>query len=501
MIDSSPFLTLTPEPFFNRANELRALDRAWGHSAPGGRMALLYGRRRLGKTYLLQRFLTTGATGREPPKPHAYYLAEQSTAPVQRETLAAQVLAALPDPGVSVAELAVSYNAILRYVSAQRRSGERFALALDEFPYMVDQAPELPSVLQAWWDREGVYSQVFVVLCGSQLSTMAALGAESEPLFGRFNAGIHHLPPLRYDDVACFYQNSPLYSRRDALVMFGVFGGTPRYHAMMDTSRPVGEEITDVVMRPGAPLENEIRFLLGSQQIRDPAPYNAVLLAMGAGATQFGRIQQWSGTERSSLSFYLRTLLDLDWIRREVPFGDTTEKRALYRFADPFLAFWYRFVAPLSSALQFADAGAVYGQRVEPFLADYMGWSAFESICAQWLQKYGRDRLGLTLRALSRYWSRDGRTEIDLAGETEGGAFLFGECKWNEGRPIGTSVYADLRAKVAALPEAKWRDGAVYALFALGGFSPDLAAIAADPANRLHLVSGHDLLPDWPTLG
>lgn len=488
--------TQTPEPFFNRARELRALDRAWGRTAPGGQMALLYGRRRVGKTYLLQRFFTAGASGAEPPKPHVYFLAEQSTAAVQRSALAEQALAALPDPGVSVEELAVSYNAILRHISARAGNGERFGLVLDEFPYLVDQTPELPSILQSWWDREGVHAQVFVVLCGSQLSAMAALGAESEPLFGRFNAGVHHLRPLRYDEVACFYRESPLYGLRETLAMYGVFGGTPRYHAMVDTSRPMGEEVADLVMRPGAPLENEVRFLLGSQSVRDPAPYNAVLGAIAAGATQFGRIQQRTDVERGSLSFYLRTLMDLGWIRREISFGETTDRRALYRFADPFLAFWYRFVAPLMSALQFNDAGAIYKERVEPFLADHMGRSAFEDICAQWLQRHGRDRLGLSLEDVARYWSRDGGVEIDLVSKVMGGGYLFGECKWNAGRPLGAGVYADLRAKVDGLPEAKWRDGARYVLFALGGFSTDLAALAADPANRLSLVDGPALLPD-----
>ncbi|HEY3265930.1 MAG TPA: ATP-binding protein [Armatimonadota bacterium] len=491
-----PPLTLTPDPFFNRTHELRALDRAWRRPAPGGQMSLLYGRRRIGKTYLLQRFFTAGASGTEPAKPHAYFLAEQSTAPVQRAALAEQILAALPDPGISVDELAVSYNAILRHVSARCRDGERFGLVLDEFPYLVDQTPELPSIVQSWWDREGVHAQVFVVLCGSQMSAMAALVAESEPLFGRFNAGVHHLQPLRYYEAACFYRDGPLYGLREALAMYGVFGGTPRYHAMVDTARPMGEEIADLVMRPGAPLENEVRFLLGSQSVRDPAPYNAVLGAIAAGATQFGRIQQITGVERGSLSFYLRTLMDLRWLRREISFGETTDRRALYRFADPFLAFWYRFVAPLGSALQFSDADAVYRERVEPYLADHMGLSAFEGICAQWLQRYGRDRLGVSLESIARYWSRDGRVEIDLVGGIAGGGFLFGECKWNEGRPLGTGVYADLRAKVAGLPEVRWRDGARYVLFALGGFAPDLVTLANDPSNRLLLVGDHDLLPN-----
>jgi hypothetical protein len=349
-------------------------------------------------------------------------------------------------------------------------------------------------VLQAWWDREGVHAPLFVVLCGSQLSAMAALGEESAPLFGRFNAGIFHLDPLQYEDVACFYANSPHYGVVEKLLLYGVFGGTPRYHAMVDPSRAPAEEIVTLLMQPRAILENEVRFLLGSEQIRDPAPYNAILAAIADGETKFNRIQQLIGVERGALSSSLRTLLDLGWIRRELPFGERSDRRALYRVADPFLAFWYRFVAPLSSELQFSDPAAVYASRVAPYLSDYMGWFVFEEICGQWLQRHAQQRLGLTLRQMARYWSRDNRTEIDLMAELEDGTFLFGECKWRTDRVTGLSDLSALQAKVASLPEAQWRDKPSYILFALGGYSRELLQLAADPAERLSLVEKRDMI-------
>ena len=490
--------TLRPDPFYDRRVEMAALDRAWMRHGHGGQMLLLYGRRRLGKTFLLQRYFTAGATGNEASKPHCYFLAEQSTAATQRLTLARQLIAALPCDDVTPEEIAVSWNALLRYVSqraqAREKGSGRFALILDEFPYLVAQTPELPSMLQAWWDREGVHVPLFVVLCGSQLSAMAALGEESAPLFGRFNAGIFHLDPLQYEDVACFYANSPHYGVVEKLQMYGVFGGTPRYHALVDASRPPAEEIVTLLMQPRAILESEVRFLLGSEQIRDPAPYNAILAAIAGGETRFNRIQQLIGVERGALSKSLRSLLDLGWIRREFPFGERSERRALYRVADPFLTFWYRFVAPLSSELQFSDATVVYRTRVAPYLADYMGWSVFEEICGQWLQQHAKDRLGLVVRQMARYWSRDGRTEIDLMAELEDGRFLFGECKWRTESVMRLRDLSALQAKVASLPEASWREKPSYILFSPGGFAPELVQMAAYPEERVWLVGGADLL-------
>ncbi len=492
--------TIKPDPFYNRTLELAALDRAWKRHGAGGQMLLLYGRRRLGKTFLLQRYLTVGAGGNEPEKPHCYFLAEQSTAATQRLTLARQLVAALPAEGVDAEELAVSWNALLRHASQQARlrkkGAGRFALILDEFPYLIAQTPELPSILQAWWDREGVHSPLFVVLCGSQLSAMATLGQESAPLFGRFNAGIFHIGPLHYEDVACFYEGSRHYGVKEKLLMYGVFGGTPRYHALVDTSRPSAEEIVTLLMQPRAILENEVRFLLSSEQIRDPAPYNAILAAIAGGETKFNGIQQSIGAERGTLSFSLRTLLDLGWIRRELPFGEPSERRAIYRVADPFLTFWYRFVAPLASDLQFSDPAAVYAAHVAPRLADYMGWSVFEEICGQWLQRHAKQRLGLTVRQMAGYWSRDGRTEIDLVAELNHGAFLYGECKWRADSVTRLSDLSVLQAKVASLPEARWRNKPAYILFALGGFSPELLQLAAQPAERIYLVRDTDMFSD-----
>jgi AAA+ ATPase superfamily predicted ATPase len=490
------FATIRPEPFFNRTAELRALDRGWKHGT-GGNMAMVFGRRRLGKTYLLQRYFTTGVADPGGFKPHCYYLAEQSTAEVQRLALAEQLLAALPSAGVTRADIAVSWNALLRYLSQQVSAGSsgqgRFALILDEFPHLVSQTPELPSILQAWWDREGVHIPLYVILCGSQLSVMSALGRESEPLYARFNAGILKIEPLPYDEIAAFYQSRSHYGLIDILLMYGILGGTPRYHAMVDPTRPVAEEIVSLLMQHRAVLENEARYLLSSEQIRDPAPYNATLNAIASGQTRPGQIQQATGIEPKSLGFYLSTLRELGWVRRELPFGETSDRRALYQVADPFLQFWYRFVLPLGSELQFSDPMRVFQTRVEPFLSDYMGWNVFESICTQWLEKHAAMDLGLTIRRIGRYWSRDGQTEIDLVAELDDGSHLFGECKWSAKKPIRLMVYSDLQAKVSALPDRQWRQNASYILFSIGGFAPEVRSLA-DSEERLHLVDGSQML-------
>jgi uncharacterized protein len=479
-----------PAPFFNRHVELEMLERGWNDRRSGG-FAMVYGRRRLGKTYLLQRFFTQPEASGD-AKVCCYYLADLSTAENQRLAFAERLLEAFPNTGYTPPEIAVSWNGLLRFASTRAREmgkDARVGLVIDEFPYLVAQTQELPSILQSWWDAEGLHSPLFVVLCGSQLSAMAALAVDTAPLYGRLNAGILRIEPMRYDDVAPFYEGSPSYGIVEKLLMYGAFGGTPRYHAMAGGGRPWREQIVDLLMRPGAPLESEPRFLLASEQIRDPAPYNSILGAIAHGRTQYGEIQNAAGIGGPVLAQFLKALMELGWIRKERSSGEATDRRSLYRLADPFLTFWYRFVAPSASALQFDDPLRVFDERVAPHLDDYMGWNVFEGVCGQWLQRHARSELGLTVRRLGRYWSRDGSNEIDLVADLEGGSRLFGECKWSARSEIGVEVYKSLLGKVAMLPEKQWAEGASYALFSVGGFTEDLRRLAESDGS-LHLVDG-----------
>ena len=156
------------------------------------------------------------------------------------------------------------------------------------------------------------------------------------------------------------------------------------------------------------------------------------------------------------------------------PFGDTSDRRALYQNGRPVPGFLVPLCGPAASDLQFSYPVRVYAERAAPGLADDMGRYAFEEICAQWLRRYGRERLGLTMRHMGRYWSPYGRSEIDIMAELANGAYLFGECKWSANSPVGLGDYSSLQAKVSSLPEAKWRKSPIDTPFAVGGFAPEL---------------------------
>lgn len=149
----------------------------------------------------------------------------------------------------------------------------------------------------------------------------------------------------------------------------------------------------------------------------------------------------------------------------------------------------------MPAILQFSDPSAVYAAHVAPRLADYMGWSVFEEICGQWLQRHAKQRFGLTVREMARYWSRDGKTEIDLIARLDHETCLFGECKWRADGAMRLNHLSALQANMASLPDARWRTKPGFILFSLGGFSPELLQMASDPDERLYLVSAADMIP------
>lgn len=463
--------------FFNRTRELAALEELW--SSDKGQFALLYGRRRVGKTYLLQHFFEE--------KPHCYFLASQTTLTDNLAQLAESVIAKVPGSGYTPKDLP-TLNSILRFIGNTARE-KRFAVIIDEFQYLLEQDAGIASQIQAWWDSDGIRSGVFLVLCGSHIGLMEGLGGPQAPLFGRFTFN-YKLSPMNYTDIAKFYDKSD-YTVRDKLTAYGVLGGTPRYHALINPKKSFKDQICTHILSPLGLLHNEPDVLLLSSQVRDPAPYNGALRAIANGRTRFNEIAQEVGVSSSQLSFYLRVLKEMDWIRREYPFDEKNDRRAIYRASDNFLHFWYRFIAPGRSEMEFNDPKEVYERRIAPHLSEYMGRMAFEGICHQWLRLRGMHSIGTGIIESGRYWSRDGSLEIDVIAELEDGGYLMGECKWSSS-PVGLGVYYELREKINRLPNAKYRINPRFIMFSLSGFEPELQQLAKK--ENVLLITGDDLL-------
>ncbi len=431
--------------FVGRKNELKQLEKMY--TKDGFQMAVVYGRRRVGKTTLIDAF--------SKDKPTLYFTAQQRSS-LQNLVQFSRVVYAffgMPEDMGAFADWRSAFSYIAR--AAQQRGDEPFLFVFDEFPYAAETETSLPSALQIAIDHEFIQTNVRIVLCGSNEGFMESevLGRKS-PLYGRRTMQLR-VKPFDCFDAACML---PGLSSREYVTYYSTFGGTPYYLAQIDAGAGYEENVTELMFNTSGILYEEPLMLL-RQELREPALYNSILDAIGSGETTPKRIAERSGVNTSSMSKYLKTLLDLGIIEREVPFGENpgTSRRAVYSLADPFFAYWYAFVSKSVGSIE-AGAGSVAAQRTAfgQALQTYVG-KRFESVCQQWvLRKNAAGELPLLASSFGRWWGTDPRekaeTDIDLiAADVQSKSILIGECKWrnsfDESKAIGLLEYRSLLIK------------------------------------------------------
>jgi len=457
--------------FVNRRRELRSLnDRYSGRQAE---LFVLYGRRRTGKSALLRQWCQD--------KPHIYFLASQVRERDNLEQFRATLEAERPDPLLASMQF-TNWDVALTYLTQIARR-EQFIVVFDEFPYLCQENPALPSILQRWWDTTGKQTQMFLVLCGSHIGFMEQeVLAERSPLYGR-RTGQARLGPLLPWDAGLFF---PKYPARALLTTYGLLGGIPAYLERFDPGRDVRANVLREMLDPHGFLFDEVQFLLRTE-LTQIATYLSLLKAVAGGATRLSEMASRAGIPANAAAKYVGILRDMGLLRREVPVTETQpekSKRGIYRIQDPYIAFWCRFLLPYQSLIQAGQGETVWQEFITPSLDTYLG-EVFEEVCRQYVM-CGGPALGEMLpRRVGRWWSGD--TELDILAEmSDHGArvVVAGECKWWK-RPVGMNIVEDLRRKVLMLPDA-WQDSVRLLLCSASGFTPEVRALA-DP-ERLLLI-------------
>lgn len=479
-----------PVGLIDRERQVAALQRLWDREGPA--LALIYGRRRLGKTYFLKSFL----------KAHrgVFFLAADSTSVENLGELLDQIRAAFPDRGDVTLGNYPTWRVALRLLCELARA-QPLLVVLDEFGYLTHADSSVPSLLQAVWDQDARESQIKLVLCGSELGVMSSLDDYGSPLHGRFD-WIEQYKPLDYYDAGRFVDEAAgasvaapsgrRYSPRDKLIAYGIYGGGGRYLAQIDPGRPLAENVSSHLLDPSGVFHREGETLIRQERdVRDVSSYNAILAAIAAGATEGGRIASQAHLDSKGLSAYLNRLQQSGWIAQEFPFGEE-RRRGIYRLADNMLKAWYRYVFRFRSALEIADPADAWRELVEPDIPNYMGFQVMEDVARQWLARFGAlAELPMIVR-IGRWWSRNHELEIDMVAELRDGSYLFGEVKWASS-PLPLGALFALQRRVDALPHAAWKRAPRYALFSAGGFEERLAQVARDQG--VLLVGGQELYP------
>ena len=441
--------------FVGRSTELRLLAQAF--ESPRSALIPIYGRRRVGKSELVLRFLAG--------KPGVYYLGQQSPAGLQVREFLAEAGRALDMP--LLAELrAGDWRQALRTVAGQwtaAHPGSKLVLALDEFQWIAAASPGLLSALQHCWDREWKNAgSVMLLLCGSYLGFMEreVLGKAS-PLFGRRTAQIH-LQPFGYLEAARFH---PRWSPEDRAKAYFLVGGLPQYLLCLDDARSIGRNVRGNLIDEFAPLFHEPAFLL-REELREVAPYHAVLFAVASGHGAAPAIAAATELPERNLPYYLQQLVNLGYLRRRYPLDRRRPNPKQVRFGidDPLLRFWFRFVFPNMSAIRSSGPERVFGDRIAPALDAWFG-SGFERLCREALPLvYAAE--GVTAGfEVGEYWSRPRRnataaaaagappaTQIDVVGLRDDDWTDLGECKWGAA-PSAPALEAELDRKARLYPK------------------------------------------------
>jgi AAA+ ATPase superfamily predicted ATPase len=444
--------------FYDRTGELDALDTAF--ESPGHDFYVVYGRRRVGKTELLKEFCAD--------RPHIYFLAAQEAENRQREKFVEKVADHFDDrvPRIDGWDQALDYL-------GEKAATEQIVVAIDEFPYLVEENDSLPSCLQSFVDEQLQETESMLVLCGSSVSTMESevLGHES-PLYGR-RTGQIDVQPFSFRQSQAVID----YDLENAIRSFAVTGGTPMYLTLFDYDLPLEGNIRTQILSPPAVLYNEPEFLLRTE-LRNPARYMSILEAIATGHTTPNEISGATGVDSGPLSKYLQTLRRLRLIDREVPVTASAKqsKRSRYHVADEFLRFWFRFVEPNRSSIQEAPE-VVYDGTIEPNLPDHVA-TTFEDVCqeAVW-EAIRRGHLG-SYSEVGRWWY--GEDETDIVGlAPDADRILFAECKWTS-EPVGPALVSQLREKAERVrwgPDTREEE---FALFSKSGFVDGLADHVGD---------------------
>jgi len=447
--------------FVGRKHELETLNKSYKRG--DFQFPVIYGRRRVGKTTLINEFCKGKKT--------IYFVAVQSTAKENLEILSAQILSALAPEAPK--NPFPSFREAIEYIF-ERAKTERVIFAIDEYPYLASSNTAVSSVLQAAIDKDHAESKLFLILCGSSMSFMEkqVLGYKS-PLYGRRTAQFKLLP-FDYLDSA---EMLPGFSNEEKFILYGITGGIPEYLSRIDNTLSVRENMRNLFFDPSGRLFEEPANLL-KQELKMPETYNAIITAIADGSSKLNEISTKVDIETSQCSKMLSTLISLGLVRKEYPITETNSRKSIYLLNDWMFIFWYRFVLPELSRITAGMGGAVCDDIFPEKLSSHTG-HAFEECAKQYMWRaLKKNKLPVSFKKIGRWWGGNPKErreeEIDfiaLAGDSA----MFGECKWR-GVQIGEDTLDELIRKAKLFPGFT---DIHYILFSKSGFTDALKHRAA----------------------
>lgn len=460
--------------FIGREKELSDLNRLY--VSDKFEFAVIYGRRRVGKTAIINEFVND--------KPSICFTGVETNAKQNLENFSKCILEF--GTGTLVDTSFISFQAALEYIFNLAKE-QRIILVIDEYPYVARASKSLASTLQLLIDKYKDTSKLFLILCGSSMSYMEdQVLAYKAPLYGRRTAQFK-IQPFEFREVCKYFTRL---SGEDKALAYGIVGGTPQYLLQLNDNLSMEDNIKNTYLNPVSSIYEEPHNLL-KQEVREPAVYNAIVSAIATGASKLSEISTKVGEDTSVCATYLKNLISLGIVKKETPYGDSSARKTIYSIEDNMFRFWYRFVPENTSIISRGATELAYN-RIKPHLSDYMG-AVFEEICKQYLWSLllkGECMIDFT--DIGRWWGTNSKTrqqvEIDIMGTADKNKALFGECKW-------TNEKVDLGVLDVLVEKSKLFNyqNKYYYLFAKTGFTKGCRE-KADEMGNVVLVSYEEML-------
>lgn len=458
--------------FLGRNHELDKLNAMYQRDK--FEMAVVYGRRRVGKTTLLNYFVKD--------KP-AIFMSSLESSMNQNLVILSQAIYAYLDEDSYDAPVYATFQKALSEITRIAKE-TRIVFIIDEYPYLAGSYPAISSMLQNTIDHEWKETKLFLILCGSSMSFMEeqVLGYQS-PLYGRRTAQFK-ISPFDYMETGKWFER---YQPVDKAIAYGVLGGIPLYLDQWNQNVSVDENIQMTILDQNAYLYDEPSNLL-KQELRAPSTYNAIITAIADGKTKMNEIATTVQIPTSNCTKYLANLISLGIVTKVFPVTENSRKKSIYQLEDNLFRFWYRFVPKSIGSIMTNRIQRDYDSHIKRYLNEYMGY-IFEDMAMTYLLHYAQ--LPLDLGEYGHWWGNDPvekkEVEIDvMIVSFDKRQALFGECKYKN-EQVGVNEYQNLVKKAELFPSYEKK---YYYLFSKSGFTAQLKEMEC---NTIRLITIEDM--------
>ena len=402
--------------FIGRKKELEHLNNLYKSNK--FEFAVIYGRRRIGKTTLINEFVKD--------KNNIYFTGIEGNEKENLENLSKSIYENINKSHIN--SIFRNFEDALTAIFEESKN-KRIVLIIDEYPYLASSYKAISSILQLLIDKYKESSKLFLILCGSSLSFMEeqVLGYKS-PLYGRRTAQ-YKISKFDFFEFCEYYKNFNIY---DLVTIYGITGGIPLYMSLIDDKVSVEENIKNNFFSSNAYLFEEPGNLI-KQECREPMQYNSIIRAIATGYSKLSEISSKVGIDTSLCTSYINKLTSIGIVKKEMPFESKNIKKGIYKLEDSMFAFWYRFIPQNIALINMGASDKVYN-NIKEQIPSYVGY-IFEEICKQYLWKINmKDNCLISFNNIGSWWGNNPilkkEEEIDLIATDNNDSAIFVECKW-----------------------------------------------------------------------